>query len=230
MPILFFLTLLISSFSQPLLYSHTMAATPSYASPGYQPLELDVSVVKEALAVDEPERHQSDIIQHIFENLYDTSQHQLVRDLTHSLTIDELQKLYQILIRAVDERWTEEFAERIWQGRLFKIQSEPTTLYNHPRIYLIAVVPGERRFSIMLNDGSVWDVAEHLSGDPRLDLIIIKPLLGQYVAVEEMNGDEGYAYRLTNLGFPEIQFHGYLLANKAPSLVSEGKTIYWLTD
>lgn len=208
---------------------HSQTAAMPSAMPAHS--MLDVAMIKASLATDEPEKFQREIIQQISEHLYeDTDLHSLAKDLTESLTINELKKLYHVLIRAIDDPWTEELAEHIWQGYLFKMKSEAPVLYNYPRVYLIAVIPGERQFSILLSDGSAWEVAEHLSGEARLDIPTIQSLLGQYITIEEFHGYEGYDYRLTSLGFPEIEFNSYLLANKSSSLILEGKSLFWLNE
>jgi hypothetical protein len=191
--------------------------------------EIDVQEIKKLLEVDTDTTNQS-IVDLIFTRLQEQNENEVLNELTKGLTIDELKKLYQILIEATDLEWTEDFAEKLWQALSLKIKKESPVLYDNPRIELIAVSLGEQTFAMMLSDGTVWEIADHLSGDPIVDLMIIRDLLGQYTEVEQLSVNDSYAYRISALGFPEIRFNGSMLANKSSSLVFENKELYWFGE
>ncbi len=214
---------LISTLAYLPVHGQTMAA-PSYATPTYP--EFDIHSIKGWLEIDAIETNQS-LLDAIFLNLQEKTEGEVLKELAKGLTINELEKLYKILVAAIDFEWTGDFAEKVWEARSLKIKLESPVLYGNPRIDLIAVSPGEQQFSMMLSDGSIWEVAGHLSGDPSVDLIIIRDLLGQYTEVEQFNVYNDYAYRISTLGFPEIRFNGYMLANKSSSLISENRDLYW---
>lgn len=184
----------------------------------------DLNWIQEELEVDTPEARQN-IINKIYNTLHEKTEASVLNEFMKGLSVAKLQKLYKILIEATDYEWTENFAEKVWQALSLKIKLESVVLYDNPRINLIAVSPGERQFVMELSDGSIWEVADHLSGDPEVDLVIIRGLLGQYTEVEPYTY-ETYSYRITALGFPEIQFNGYMQANKISSLSLENKDIY----
>ncbi len=196
-------------------------------SPVYE--SIDLSSIKEQLALETREAKQA-IIDRISSEVLVQSGMDLVQELAKGLTVEELKKLYHILLEAYDVDWTEELAELVWQARSIKIKLESQVLYGNPRIELIAVFPDEQHFSMMLSDGSSWEVADHLSGDPKVDLIIIRDLLGQYAEVEPLSGDGQYGYRISALGFPDIRFNGYMMANKADRVNLDGKILYWLGE
>lgn len=216
----------ISTFSYIPVQGQAMTA-PVQTTPTYQ--ELDVNSIKEELAIDTPEANQI-VLNNIFVALHEKSESDVINELAKGLTIEELEKLYKVLIEAIDYDWTERFAEKVWQALSLKIKVESPVRYGNPRVNLIAVSPGERQFLMMLSDGSIWEVAEHLSGDSSLDLIIIRGLLGQYTEIEQISMDDNYSYRISALGFPEIRFNGYMLANKTSSLILENMELYWFGE
>lgn len=220
---LIFISCLISTLAYASLHAQTMAA------PSYPTIYQELHSIKEWLEVDTVEANQN-IVDRVFINLHENTEDAVLKELAKDLTTDELKKLYNILIKAIDHEWTEAFAEKLWQALSLKIKLWSPVLHSNPRIILIAVTPGERQFVMMLSDGSTWEVADHLSGeDSSVDLIIIRGLLGQYTEVE-IGEYDNYSYRIATLGFPEIRFNGYMLANKTFSLISENKQLYWLGE
>lgn len=212
-----------------MLSNLSVHAQPMSAPPQTTTWDQELNSIKEWLGIDTLETNQN-IIGKVFINLHEQPDNTFLNVLTRGLSIDELRKLYKTLIEASDYEWTEHFAEKIWQALSLKIKLESTVLYGALRINLIVLTPGERQFVMVLSDGSIWEVADHLSGDSNQDMIIIRDLLGQYTQAKQLDSYENYSYLITALGFPEIRFNGYMLANKTSSLILENKELYWFGE
>lgn len=203
--------------------------TQTVTSPPPQPADQKIELIKKQLQADNPSSNQQ-IVEQISINLHEKSEEALLRDLGNQLSLAELKKLYKILIEAKDHEWTENFSEKVWQLIALKIKLQSPAKYNNPRIYLIAVISGEKAFDMVLSDGSIWKVGGYLSGDPSVDLTIIRSLLGQYTETEKLNEPEDYSYRISALGFPEIHFNGYMMADKMTELFLKEKNLYWFGE
>lgn len=188
--------------------------------------ELDIAQLIKWLESENPELDPQ-IIDAIRQLLDDKPEKEVLEDLIGGLTIDQLKRLYSILVRDLDDEWTLYFSEHLWQAIQLKIKLEYPTLYRNPRISLILHFPGEKGFFMMLTDGSIWAVADHLKGENFIDRLIIMDLLGQYTRVEECDQDPDFTYRISALGFPEIRPATYMLANPAEFLPeADGRDVY----
>ena len=187
--------------------------------------DLDIAELIEWLESENPENDRQ-IVDSVREALNDRSDTELLQDLFDGLTVDQLKRLYYILIKADDEEWTLYFSEELWQTIRLKIKLESPVMYANPRISLILHFPGSKHFSMMLTDGSSWNVADHLTGDDYVDRLIITDLLGQYAEVEEYSQDAKYTYRISVLGFPEIRPAAFMLANPAEIFPADGQDVF----
>lgn len=215
----------ISTFGYLPVHSLAIAVPAEEEQPAPTPQGLDLNAIKDELSLGVPDSNQM-ILNYIFVALEKMPETEVLDELAKGLTIDELRKVYKILAETTDYDRAPGFSEKVWQALSLKIKMESPVRYDNPRINLIAVTPGEKKFTMVLSDGSVWEVAERLSGDPGLDLIIIRNLLGQYTKVEELSTDN-YSHRISALGFPDIGFAGYMMANKTSALVVDNKDLYW---
>ena len=184
--------------SAPIYSQVNLSPSPDIPS---QPV-LDFNQLKEWIS----NGSNDEIIAWFGQEIVNKTPEKIVSEFATTLTIDELNKLYAILIETTDQEWTEGLALKIRELRDQKVKVETPPLCEHPRVVLIAQSREAAEFWIILSDGSSWSVEpSHFGGDNhQLHRVMINSILGDYVVKHShSSGNQDYPYLFETLSFPK---------------------------